>query len=132
MAVPAWNPQAFLARLRVGVGRGVVKATEEVRKEAIRLILETAKTGRQYGKHRASAPGEPPASQTGTLVNRTVTDFDEIRLVGSVRFQTEYAMHLEVGTENMEARPYGRPALANKGDEITKIIVAEGRKEVGW
>ncbi|MBT9490076.1 MAG: hypothetical protein IV093_21430, partial [Rubrivivax sp.] len=37
-------------------------------------ILSRPGTGELYGKHRASAPGEPPAPDTGELRNKTAAD----------------------------------------------------------
>lgn len=73
-------------------------------------VLNRAGTGELYGKHRASAPGEPPAPDTNTLRANTNADTD-IRKdgddhVGSVVANTAYAKALEVGTERMAARPF--------------------------
>lgn len=122
------------AQLRQAAMRGVVRGTEEVRTEAVRLILETAKTGRIYTRggisHQASAPGEPPATDTGTLVNSITTEYDESKLVGRVVAKAPYAPYLEFGTQTMEPRPFLRPALANTRksveaaikDEISKVL----------
>lgn len=61
--------------------------------------------------HRASAPGEPPAIDTGHLVNSI-----HCEQLGPMRWTVttgdcEYAKALEYGTVNMAARPYMRPAL---------------------
>lgn len=118
-----FNTQALYARIRSAAERGLVAATEEVRTEAISLILDTPKTGRIYRRrgvyHQASAPGEPPASDTGRLVKSIRTEFDFDRLVGRVIASTKYAALLETGTSRMAARPFMRPALANKRDAIT-------------
>ena len=106
--------------------KGVIEATEAVKQEAIRLILQTAKTGHIYKhhgvEHQASAPGEPPASETGHLVNSIKTEYDEGKLMGAVVVQAPYGIMLEFGTEKMAGRPYLRPALANKAPGITGTI----------
>lgn len=63
--------------------------------------------------HRASAPGEPPSSDTGNLlsnIGHSITVEDTV--VGHVRASTRYAMWLETGTRFMAPRPFLRPALA--------------------
>lgn len=110
------------------VRRAVVRGTESLCNEALRLILDTPKTGRVYRRrsieHQASAPGEPPASDTGRLVQSVTTDYGDGGYAGTVTFRTAYAAALEYGTERMEPRPYARPAVANKRREIIDDLVA--------
>lgn len=130
-----WNGPSIAALARQGAARGVVSATEIVRSEAISLILDGPKTGRVYRRrsveHRASAPGEAPASDTGRLVNSIRTDFDLGALVGKVIASTAYAAYLEYGTAKMEARPYMRPALARKRKDVEATIAAAVRSALG-
>lgn len=103
-------------------GRAVVRGTESVRNEALRLILNTPKTGRVYRRrgveHQASAPGEAPASDTGRLVASIRTEYENNNLVGRVVASTNYAAHLEFGTQRMQPRPFLRPAFANRINAI--------------
>lgn len=122
--VVEWNAEAVTAVLRQAVMRGVVAATEEVRNEAVRLIQSGPKTGRVYGRHQASAPGEAPASDTGRLVNSITTAFDDVKLTGTVAANTDYAEYLEYGTATMEPRPFLRPALTAKREQVTALITA--------
>ncbi|MDO8614622.1 MAG: hypothetical protein Q7T33_02660 [Dehalococcoidia bacterium] len=127
-----WNNAAVVARVRQALMRGIVVATEGVRNEAVSLVLDTKKTGRIYRRrgveHQASAPGEPPASDTGTLVSRIRTDYSRLgELVGVVRASTAYAAALEYGTPRMEPRPFMRPALANRRKQIIAGLEAEVR-----
>lgn len=134
------NVPIILAKLRQAVEHGVVRGTEAILEEATSLILDTSKTGRVYRRrsveHQASAPGEPPASDTGRLVQSGRTSLNrDFRLpdespgqgdiVGTVTWSTAYAVKLEHGTESMEPRPFVRPALAAKKDEITANISDE-------
>jgi HK97 gp10 family phage protein len=112
-------------KLRQAAARGVLAGTEAVRTEAVSLILNTAKTGRVYGKHQASAPGEPFASDTGTAVNQIRTSYEPDGLTGYVNSSVEYGAALEFGTENMAPRPYLRPALQNKTKEVSDGIYNE-------
>jgi len=123
-----WYGDEVLEHARQAVAQGLVAATELVRTEAISLILDTPKSGRIYRRrsvtHRASAPGEPPASDTGFNVNSITTDYDFGSLSGTVTARSQYAPYLEYGTRNMEPRPFMRPALMNKKDEIERIIAS--------
>jgi len=92
--------------------RGVRAATLDA--EAItKVLLSQPGTGRLYqrGKtveHRASAPGHPPAPDTGRL--RASVSTEVIRglddVTGIVAVNAEYAAHLELGTEKIKPRPY--------------------------
>lgn len=126
MPIVDWNDQAVLERVRRATMQGIVRGTELVRNEALRLIMQTSKSGRVYRTrgvtHQASAPGEPPASDTGRLANSITTSYDQEKLIGVVSANTEYAPYLEYGTSKMEARPFMRPALTNKAEEVATAI----------
>ena len=117
-----FNDAVLKNKVRVAAFKGVVKSTEALREEALRLILDTPKSGRLYRRgnviHQASAPGEAPASDTGTLVNRMETKFNEDDVSGKLVANTNYAASLEFGTFKMEPRPFMRPAVANMRDVI--------------
>lgn len=91
-------------------------------------LLSRPGTGELYGKHRASAPGEPPAPDTGRLRAATQADPDVRRdgddLVGRVVANTEYALPLEKGTERMAARPYLSRLKSEHADDLQKAFVA--------
>lgn len=124
-----WNANAVIERVMTAAMRGVVRGTESVRTEAIRLMQETPHTGRIYRRrgvtHQASAPGEPPAVDTGRHINSITTEYDQAQLAGTVVFRAKYAAALEYGTSRMAPRPYARPALANMRDSIEADIGAE-------
>ncbi len=117
-----FDPSKLTADMRLTIMAGVVRATELVRTEVIDLILRSPHTGKMYGKHQASAPGEPPASNKGNLVNMITTRYDTRQLTGTVIDGSEYGPMLEFGTQTIEPRPHMRPALANKQAEVLKII----------
>lgn len=124
-----WDDRDFLARVEAGAFAGVVGAIGHVDQEATRLILRTPKTGREYSRrgvvHKASAPGEAPASDTGTLIQSKTVDTDLGTISARLTFRTDYALALEVGTKNMEPRPYARQALLNVRDLIISTISRE-------
>lgn len=130
-----WNDQGVLERARQAAMRGIMRFAESVRNESITLILNGEKTGRVYRRgnveHQASAPGEAPASDTGTLVGRIETSYDEANLSAQVAARTAYAEPLELGTQKMEPRPFLRPALANKLDEGVEMVQEEIDRALG-
>jgi len=130
-----FNSKPFRDRFERAVMRGIIRGAEGIRNEAVSLILNTTKSGRVYRRrgteHQASAPGEPPASDTGTLVNSIETSYDFKALSGSVVVRAAHGPPLEFGTRKMAARPFMRPALANKGGDAETFIKEELRKEFG-
>ena len=83
--------------------------------------------------HQASAPGEPPAMDTGELLRRM--SFSARRLpTGAevkVKSMAEYSAFLEFGTSKMRARPYFRTTMREEAPAIQRIwrdgIVARER-----
>ena len=110
-----------LTRLGVNADKELsdaVKMTAQgIRSNAIKSILRGTKSGTVYEKtnprrtHRASAPGEAPASDTGRLAGSIRADIAGKE--ASVSANTVYAEFLEreFGTSKMEARPFMVPAL---------------------
>jgi len=95
------------------------------------MTTRNRSTGRfQKSAKARSKAGEPPFNQTGTLVDRIESEtartlFGEfIARVGAVGDAAEYGGYLELGTQNMQPRPYLRPAFDNKKDEVLKLIEA--------
>ena len=115
------------------------------------LVIETAAkvsmsaashSGEMYNGHRASAPGETPAVDTGVLVNSISTwtekqSRDEITMgIGSGII---YAARLEFGfmeidslgrQYNQQPRPYMRPAVDNNVNEIEQAITVTLQREI--
>jgi HK97 gp10 family phage protein len=73
-----------------------------------------------------SAPGEPPAVDTGRLrasiTHRVEGGGYEEKTVGVVGTNVEYGKHLEFGTVHMAARPWLTPALERHRKEIVDLI----------
>ena len=90
-------------------------------------MRQSPATGRTYGNHRASAPGEAPAPDTGRLVGAIVAGpvtQDKGDVVGSIRANTEYAAALQLGTEKMAPRPYLDVALDRNKDRLMSVFRA--------
>ena len=96
-----------------------------VEKEAKQSILAGDKSGRMYHRgtvtHRASAPGEAPASDTGRLVNSVNTEVTGLEAtVSAGSGAVKYAAMLEFGTVKIAARPFLFPALEKSKAFIRK------------
>lgn len=103
--------------------RGVLGAAETILKED---ILNRSGSGRTYGGHQASAPGEPPAPDVGNLKANTNADPSLRRvgaeIVGQITADAGYAEALEKGTEKMAARPFFGLLVSDHAPELSKAF----------
>jgi HK97 gp10 family phage protein len=70
--------------------------------------------------HKASAPGEAPATDTGGLWQSIDADIDG--KTAEVVAKSEYAHLLEFGTQKMEARPFMLPAVEKESPKWEKRL----------
>lgn len=97
-----------------------------IRGEAVKSIQSGSKTGRLYKRynptrtHRASAPGEAPASDTGNLVSNIMVEDNKDSV--EVQSKAEYSKFLEYGTSKMEARPFLFPAYEKSREKIVQAV----------
>lgn len=94
----------------------VVQATGiEIRGDIVKMYQRSTPTGRVYKKssprrtHRASAPGEPPATDTGRLAS-SVRYKKVAQGSAEVDTQVKYGAWLEFGTLRIAKRPAWLPA----------------------
>lgn len=120
------------AALATGAAKEV---SQIVRRTAVKVeagaktaIQTGAKTGRVYRKrggrqHQASAPGQAPATDEGTLVNsiqmKPISNFEAHVTVGA-----EHGAVLEFGGVNMAPRPFLAPAIDEVAEEFERDIRA--------
>lgn len=78
-------------------------------------------------KHRASAPGEAPATDTGNLVS-SIYFRQPSKLVAEVGSRLPYAYWLEFGTKKIEPRPSWVPATQKNMPIFQKLIDAALRR----
>ena len=115
------------------VDRAIKEAAFTAEQEAKMLMSTTSHTGRTYqrgrGQHTASAPGEPPAIDTGALINSL-----HVERRGQADYEftdgVEYGVDLEFGHRRggvyVAARPWMLPAVEyvkSKFDGIVKRVV---------
>lgn len=86
--------------------------------------------GRRFRTHKASAPGEPPAVDTGRLRGGIATDirFTLFGLEGVVGTNVDYGPMLEFGTKKIKPRPMWGRALRESRNELIKIMELVARK----
>jgi len=107
----------------------IVDATAlEAVTDARKAIQGPPKTGREYARgvnkdkvHRASAPGEAPATDTGGLV---ISIYNESRgkYAKAIGSRLDYAYYLEFGTFKMAKRPSWIPAVERAIPKMLKRI----------
>tara|TARA_Y100000114_G_C11527034_1_gene216188 strand:+ start:42 stop:491 length:450 start_codon:yes stop_codon:yes gene_type:complete len=106
-----------------------------IRGEAIKSIQSGPKSGRVYEKynprrtHKASAPGEAPASDTGNLV-RNIRVVQENKDLIKVESNASYSQFLEFGTSKMLARPFLFPATERSRPKIAQAVFNRVVKEI--
>lgn len=59
---------------------------------------------------------------TGNLRNSITKEYDKSEHVVYIGTDVEYAPYVEFGTYKMEARPYLKPAVANRVEECKKFL----------
>jgi len=113
--------------------RGLERALHEIGKDVVdetrKLIINGPKTGRVYGNHQASAPGEAPANKTGRLAasgDYKVRNWQEMT-VGETAF---YAKFLEDGTRKMKPRPHLIKAVSNMARNAQLAILENIQAEI--
>ncbi len=147
-----------MARAQAALQRGTVSGGNIVHSTAVAKILQGPKTGKVHRRrgtiHRASAPGEAPASDTGQLAQAGTVEPLVGRNGTRVVFRKVYARALELGsayrisggsgadmvsgpdpaqrefgTQTLEPRPFLRPSLIENEALIFDTIVLELRAE---
>lgn len=114
---------------RVGEAKrkGLVRAAEEMRDELL-SELHAVKTGRVYRRagrlHQASAPGESPATDLGTLEGSIGIEMVDENSV-SVFTTDPKAELLEFGTTRMSPRPMWTPIGERMAARATEILAEE-------
>lgn len=119
----------------IGGDSPVVIAAALELERSIKLELSMPGTGRTYKKgkhvHIASAPGHPPAVDTGIL--RETIGHETVGGVMRVGSPLEKAPGLEFGTVEeggfIAPRPFMRPALEKVTDKMTDAVVVQLRRQ---
>jgi hypothetical protein len=116
-----FNIRADMAdKARLAVQKTIARVHEVINEE-----FSEPKSGREYtrgGKpHIASAPGEPPAIDTGNLAN-SISHQMVGSHTGEVSVGAEYGLVLELGGARMEPRPFAQPAAEKVWPEFLRAM----------
>ena len=121
------------SKLTGAINQELFAGANDIRNDIINSMVREKKTGivynRKRGKtHRASAPGEAPAVDSGELLRGVLFGVKDLEMeVGAV---SPYARFLEDGTKNMDERPFLEPAVDKNKDNIVKNIGKAGVIEI--
>jgi HK97 gp10 family phage protein len=108
---------------------------QQIRNEAIKSIQTGSKSGIVYEKynprrsHRASAPGEAPASDTGNLVSK-ITVKQKSKDIVNVESNANYSAYLEYGTSRMQPRPFMLPAFEKSKKPIINAVFNRVKRKI--
>lgn len=131
------------AGVRAGLAEHVKATAGRVAARAVDEIQGGEKSGRLYrrGKkggeqrvHQASAPGEAPATDEGTLAGSVLPVHEAGSLEARVDVSADHAADLELGNSRIEPRPFLSPAVeaerpgfvAGVGDAINRAAQSRG------
>jgi HK97 gp10 family phage protein len=112
------------------VRRIVAKGGQDTMNTAKQSIQAHGSSGRTYSLsnpkriHTASAPLNPPNSDTGYLVSNIHLVFpaEDTGFAAEVESRAEYSAHLEFGTSKMRERPFLQPALEENRPKIRSMF----------
>lgn len=94
------------------IGKDVTATALEINSNVKKAIQRGPKTGKTYTRgnvdHTASAPGEAPATDTGTLVSSVYFD-NTGKMSATIGSRLAYAYYLEYGTKKIAPRPVWQP-----------------------
>ena len=113
----------------------ILGGAQLIRGEAIKSIQSGPKSGRVYQKynprrtHTASAPGQPPASDTGNLVSQIMVRKETADNI-LVESNALYSSFLEFGTSKMLARPFLFPATERSRPKIIQAVFNRIKQEI--
>ncbi len=140
------NAEAVAAELK-RFGPKAVKAMEGVVQRAVlrvsgrmvKMVQRGSRSGRTTTRpggttHTASAPGEPPKSDSGSLarnIKPSATKVDGVVVSGEVIVSVVYGGMLERGTSKMKPRPYAKPSFELERPAIQKDAKRAMKKAIG-
>lgn len=116
----------LLQKVEAAIHRFVRKGAAYVEGQ-LKASMAEAKSGRMYGTHRASAPGESPAIDSGNLAG-SITMIFPSTLEAKVGTPVEYALYLEEGTGRMQPRPLWQKTADEALPTLENLLKAELRQ----
>ena len=110
-----------MKKYQAEVERIIDTGANMVRNTAVKSIQQHGSSGKTYGNHTASTPGNPPNSDTGYLASNIFVSKDTNGEGASVESRADYSNALEFGTSKMGARPFMQPALEENRRKIVQM-----------
>jgi hypothetical protein len=123
-----WNGGKIVGQTKARITENMGKVVQMMRSDVIQSINVSQRTAGAGGARRGldpSRPGDPPKRVEGDLVRSIVADVrsEPTRIVGTYgSTQGKKALALEFGTRTMAARPFLRPPLLRKRNDIVRIL----------
>lgn len=112
--------QAMITALFNHADKVAVDSANSLAKEMKKRIKTGAKSGKTYGNHTSSAPGQSPANWTGELVN-SISAINEGKN-SKVIVNANYAEFLELGTSKMRPRPFILPSIQKVKKDLAERL----------
>lgn len=112
----------------IAVERALLVSVQHVKNEAQQSIQRHGSSGKTYTlynpkrTHIASAPNNPPNTDTGFLASNIHTQVNRILNEGLVASRAKYSSFLEYGTSKMQPRPFLRRALEETQPKIERLF----------
>lgn len=117
--------KAIGGKAEANVGKAIEATALGINRDVKDSIQRGDKTGRVYQRgnitHRASAPGEAPATDTGTLVSSIYYE-PQSGLLSMIGSRLAYAYYLEFGTMRIAPRPSWMPAVEANRDKFNRLV----------
>jgi HK97 gp10 family phage protein len=110
----AWKGDEFFDRMEKALVQNLKRACIHVARECKKNVSDPFPP--------SSAPGDYPHRRDGELRRSITWEVDEATVTGRVGSNKAYARYLEIGTSEMEARPFLRKTLAEERDEVGAIM----------
>lgn len=115
-------PQKIVAQVEAELPSRAIRAANALM-NAKNEVLRGQRSGKMYGNHQASAPGEAPANWSGHLRGSSFTPLTDDAHLPGIMSNAQYADWLENGTPGgqMAPRPFRQPIIDKAQPEIEAI-----------
>ena len=115
-------PQQIVNQIEAELPSRAVRAANALT-TAKNQVLRGQRSGRRYGGHTASAPGEPPANWSGHLRDSSFKEITNDAHLPAIESEAFYADWLENGTPGgqMAPRPFRDKILQMAEPEVSAI-----------
>lgn len=118
------SPLSVAIRASEAVRQAVDETSIRIRLH-IKAKMRDKKSGRFYGKHQASAPGEFPAVETGNLVSSWKITKSDLGMKAKIFTEVPYSKFLDEGTRKMAPRPMIKPTATEFMPVFAHTIAAK-------